>query len=116
MYKYLFIFVLGGSITLAITYFQEAGFPLLSRLAALFPVFTWISYLFIGRGRDGSLEVSKHSLYVVLGTLFTWVPYMLVIHFLSPRFGATKTILIAIGIFLVLALIFIKVYPKFFPF
>jgi uncharacterized membrane protein (GlpM family) len=116
MYKNIFIFVLGGSITLAITYFQEAGFPLLSRLAALFPVFTWISYIFIGQGQGGASEVSRHSLYVVLGTIFTWVPYMLVIHFLTPRLGATKTILIAIGVFLVLALIFIKVYPKFLPF
>jgi uncharacterized membrane protein (GlpM family) len=114
MFKNIFIFFLGGSITLAITYFENAGFPLLSRLAALFPVFTWLSYLFIGQSQ-GPKEVSSHSLYVLLGTLFTWAPYMLVIHFLSPRLGVTRSILVAMAVFLVLAVIFIKTYQKFSP-
>jgi uncharacterized membrane protein (GlpM family) len=109
MLYYIFIFAVGGLITLAITYFETSGFPLLSRLAALFPVFTWISYLFIGK-LSGSEAVSKHSLFVLLGTLFAWVPYMLAIYFLAPRIGSLKAILAAILIFVVLAVIFIKIY------
>lgn len=111
MYQNSIIFILGGSITLAITYFENAGFPMLSRLAALFPVFTWMSYLFIGQNH-GSAEVSSHSLFVLLGTLFAWMPYMLTIHFLSPHLGTTKAILVAIVVFVILALIYIKLYPK----
>jgi len=40
----------------------------MSRLAALFPVFTWLSYLFIGRSQGGE-AVSSQALFVLLGRL-----------------------------------------------
>ena len=46
--EYIFAFFVGGAITVLVTYFEASGFPLLSRLAALFPIFTWLSYIFIG--------------------------------------------------------------------
>lgn len=106
---YIFTFILGGLITTLIVYFEASGFPLLPRLAALFPVFTWLSYLFIGK-LAGAQEVSKHSLFVLLGTVVAWMPYMLTIYFLAPRIGSTKAIILAIAVFLVLAFIFVKFY------
>lgn len=106
---YIFSFILGGLITTAIIYFEVSGFPLLSRLAALFPIFTWLSYLFIGK-LSGAQEVSRHSLFVLLGTIFAWIPYMLTIYFLAPKIGSAKAIIVAIALFLILALIFIKFY------
>lgn len=106
---YFFSFLAGGLITFAITYFEAAGFPLLSRLAALFPVFTWLSYIFIGEFAGGE-EVARHSLFVLLGTIFAWMPYMLTIYFLAPRFGAVKAVAAGIVVFTVCATIFIKFY------
>lgn len=106
---YLFTFIVGGLVTTLIVYFEASGQPLISRLAALFPVFTWLSYLFLGK-ISGSENISSHSLFVLLGTLFSWVPYMFVIYFFAPKIGSVKAVLLAIGVFLVLALIFLKIY------
>ncbi len=111
MTEYVLTFIIGGAITTAIVYLEAAGFPLLSRLAALFPVFTWLSYVFIGK-LAGPQEVSRHSLFVLLGTLVAWVPYMLVIHFLAPRIGSGKAIAAAIAVFIVLASVFVRFYPR----
>ncbi len=109
MIDYIFAFFVGVIVTASITYFEIAGYPLISRLAALFPIFTWLSYIFIGN-IEGPIAVSKHSLFVLLGTIFCWIPYMLVIHYMAPRIGSLKAILLALAIFVVLALIFIKFY------
>lgn len=109
MKEYIFSFFVGGLVTFAITYFETKGFPLLSRLAALFPVFTWISYLFIGR-LNGAQAVSSHALFVLLGTVVAWMPYMLVVYYFAPRIGSDKAIILGIITFVILATIFIKFY------
>ncbi|MDE2001513.1 MAG: hypothetical protein KGI60_03020 [Patescibacteria group bacterium] len=109
MIEYIFSFIVGGVITTAIVYFEQAGFPLVSRLAALFPVFTWLSYLFIGE-LSGPEAVSRHSLFVLLGTVFAWIPYMFVIYYFAPRWGSARAIIAGIVTFLVCAYVFIKVY------
>jgi uncharacterized membrane protein (GlpM family) len=111
MLEYIFSFLVGGAITVAIVYFEANGLPLISRLAALFPIFTWLSYVFIGR-ISGPDAVSKHSLFVLFGTLVAWVPYMLVIYFLAPRVGSTKAIIAGIVTFLILATAFALLYKK----
>ncbi len=111
MIEYVFSFLVGGVVTLVITYFEINGMPLVSRLAALFPIFTWLSYVFIGQ-ISGPEAVAKHSLFVLLGTLVAWVPYMLVIYFLAPKIGSAKAIAAGIVTFLILATIFSLVYKK----
>jgi len=76
------------------------------------PVFTLVSYIFIGESQGG-VAVSKHSQFVLIGTLLTWVPYMLVIGFLAPKMGAYKAIAIGMGIFVMLALIFVYIVGKY---
>lgn len=109
MKEYIFAFVAGGAITAVITYFEINGRPLFSRLAALFPVFTWLSYLFIGKLAGGE-AVSRHARFVLLGTLVAWVPYMLMIYYYAPRIGAAKAVAVGLAVFLVLALAFVKFY------
>ena len=109
MFQYIFTFIVGGIITTSIVYFESSGLPLLSRLAALVPVFTWLSYLFIGE-ISGPKEVSSHALFVLLGTIVAWIPYMLTIYFLAPRIGSFMAILAGITVFLILATIFVKFY------
>ena len=109
MLQYIFTFIVGGMVTTAIVYFESSGFPLLSRLAALVPVFTWLAYLFLGNIATAK-EVSSHALFVLLGSLMAWVPYMFTIYFMAPRIGSVKAVLLGILVFLILALIFIKFY------
>lgn len=109
MLTYIFSFLAGGAITTAIVYFEASGFPLLSRLAALFPVFTWLSYLFIDN-LSSAEAVSRHSLFVLLGTIFSWVPYMFLVYWLAPKIGSEKAILLSLFVFTVLAIVFIKIY------
>lgn len=109
MKEYLFAFFAGGVVTVAITYFETSGYPLISRLAALFPIFTWLSYLFIGK-LAGDKAVSQHALFVLFGTIVAWLPYMLAIYYFAPKIGATKAVLAGLVVFVVLALVFIKFY------
>lgn len=110
MSEYIFAFLVGGAITVAITYFEASGWPTISRLAALFPVFTWLSYLFIGK-LAGPAAVSKHALFVLLGTIVAWLPYMFVIYYFSPKIGSTQAIALGLAVFMLLAFIFVRIYP-----
>ncbi len=107
--EYLFAFLAGGTFTLLVTAFELSGFPTLSRVAALFPVVTWLSYLFIGQ-LDGTAAVSQHALFVMLGTLVAWMPYMFIIYYFTPRIGVTWSIAFGIIAFLLLAFAFAAVY------
>jgi len=107
--EYIFAFLAGGAITVAITYFETSGYPLISRLAALFPIFTWLSYLFIGK-LSGGKAVSQHALFVLFGTIVAWLPYMFVIYYFAPRIGSIKAVLLGLVVFIILAVLFIKIY------
>jgi len=106
---YIFAFIVGGLITLTITYFQMNGSPLVSRLMTLFPVFTWLSYIFIGYV-SSSKAVASNARFVLLGTLFCWVPYMLAIYFFAPKIGTAWALVTGITTFLCLAFIFTHFY------
>lgn len=95
-------FLTGGLFTVAIVLLEENGSSLLSGFATLMPVFTLVAYLFIGESRGGA-AVGRHALFVLIGTLVSWVPYMIAVAYLSPRLGANKGILIGLVVFFVLA-------------
>ncbi len=109
MNTYIFTFITGGIITTLIVYTQINGLPFISRIATLFPVFTWLSYLFIGKFSH-SKDIAQHTLFVLLGTLFAWIPYMLFIYFFIDRLGYLKTIIGALLLFIILAIIFSILY------
>ncbi|MBU6490999.1 hypothetical protein KGQ25_02505 [Patescibacteria group bacterium] len=111
MIEYIFAFLAGGTFTLLVTVLEIYGFPTLSRVAALFPVVTWLSYLFIGH-IDGALAVSRHAHFVMLGTLVAWMPYMFIIYYFAPRIGVARAIVLGIVVFLLLAFGFAAVYNK----
>ena len=108
---YILYFVTGGIITTAIVALEESGMPLLSRLAALFPVFTWIAYLFLGQSESGQ-QIAEHAKFVLLGTIVSWIPYMLTIIYFAPRIDVTQAILLAVGVFIVVASLFSYFYFK----
>lgn len=95
-------FFVGGTLTSLIVALEESGHRSLSGLATLVPVFTLVSYIFIGESQGG-VAVGAHSKFVLIGTLISWVPYMSVIAILAPRIGANKAIAAGLVVFFVLA-------------
>ncbi|MDE2030810.1 MAG: GlpM family protein [Patescibacteria group bacterium] len=108
MEKILIYFMTGGVFTALIVVLEESGFRELSGFMTLLPVFTLVSYIFIGQSQGG-LAVSQHAKFVLWGTIVSWVPYMIAITYFSPKVGPTKAIVIAMSIFSVLAILFIVV-------
>jgi len=107
--RYSLYFLIGGLLTTTIVGLEEFGSTTLSRLAALFPVFTWLAYLIIGQFGTGQ-QISQHAKFVLIGTIFCWIPYMMAIIYFSPKIGVHKAVFSAIGIFIVLAMVFTYVY------
>ncbi len=101
-------FVTGGLFTAAIVALEESGHRTLSGFATLMPVFTLVAYFFIGEAAGGN-AVSQHAKWVLVGTLVSWVPYMLGVAYLAPRIGARNAILAGLGIFLILALSYVAI-------
>jgi uncharacterized membrane protein (GlpM family) len=101
-------FVTGGLFTTIIVVLEESGRRTLSELATLMPVFTLVAYFFIGQTKGGQ-AVGQHAKFVLVGTLISWVPYMLVVAYLAPRIGPNKAILTGLAVFFVLALVYIEV-------
>ena len=98
-------FITGGVFTATIVVLEQSDFRLLSGLMALIPVFTLVSYIFIGQ-TQGGLAVSGHAKFVLWGTIVSWIPYMIAVVYLAPKIGPTKAIIAGMIIFFILATIF----------
>ena len=112
MLNILIYFVTGGIVTTAIVLLEDSGYRLLSGLATLVPVFTLIAYLFIGESRGGK-ALSQHAELVLVGTLVSWVPYMLTVIVLAPRYSAYKSIGAGLAVFFVCATVFLLLVQRF---
>ena len=99
-------FLVGGTVTSLIVGLEERHLRLWSGLAALLPVFTIVSYFFIG-ATQGGIAVGQHSRFVLVGTLVSWVPYMVVVAWLAPILGANRGIGAGLLVFLILATAFV---------
>lgn len=101
-------FITGGLFTALIVFLEESGLRLWSGLAALVPVFTLVSYIFIGNSQGG-LAVSQHAKFVLWGTIISWIPYMLTVIYLAPKIGSNKAIGVGVLVFFVLVIAFIAI-------
>lgn len=84
--SYLVYFLTGGIFTVLIVALEENGSRLLSGFATLMPVFTLVAYIFIGQ-TSGGKAVGQHAWFVLIGTIVSWVPYMVLVAYLAPRIG-----------------------------
>ena len=108
MFNFIIYFLTGGLFTTVIVALEQSGQRTLSGLATLIPIFTLVAYFFIGQSKGG-VAVGQHAKWVLVGTLVSWVPYMLTVAFLAPRIGSQKAIIIGLIVFFVLALIYILI-------
>ena len=112
MENILIYFITGGLFTTLIVVLEQSGFRLVSGLMALIPVFTLVSYIFIGQ-TQGGLAVSQHAKFVLWGTIISWIPYMIAVVYLAPKIGPTKAIIAGMVIFFILATIFVLITNRF---
>lgn len=105
-------FFVGGAVTALIVGLEESGMRLWSGFAALVPVFTIVSYVFIGATKDAT-AVSQHSKFVLVGTLVSWVPYMAVIAWTAPKLGTNRAIGLGLAVFFVLAFGFVLAVERY---
>ncbi|EKD33254.1 MAG: hypothetical protein ACD_76C00058G0003 [uncultured bacterium] len=108
MKNFIIYFLTGGIVTSLIVMAEQSGYRLISGFAALVPVFTIVSYYFIGDANDG-LAVAQHSKFVLFGTVVSWIPYMLTVAYLSSRLGAHKAIFIGLIVFAILCLLYLLI-------
>jgi len=106
MLNILIYFVTGGVVTTAIVLLEQSGYRLLSGLATLVPVFTLIAYFFVGETRGGK-ALSEHAALVLTGTLVAWVPYMLTVIVMAPRYSTYESIGAGLLVFFVCATVFL---------
>ena len=111
--KNLFIyFMAGGIVTTLIVMLEEDNLRLWSGLAALMPVFTLVSYVFIG-GSKGGAAVGEHSKFVLAGTIVSWIPFMIVVSLLAPKMGDNKDIASGLVVFFVLAVAYVGLVNRY---
>lgn len=104
-------FVTGGVFTALIVALEDSGRRTLSGLATLVPVFTLVAYFFIGQSAGGA-AVGQHAKWVLVGTLVSWVPYMLAVAYLAPKVGPPKAIFAGLAVFFILAFSYIAVAAR----
>lgn len=106
--SYTIYFLTGGIFTVLIVALEENGSRLLSGFATLIPVFTLVAYLFIGESRGG-VAVGQHAWFVLLGTLVSWVPYMVLVAILAPKTGPRVAVAAGMGAFFICATAYLLV-------
>lgn len=109
---YIIYFLTGGTVTALIVGFEQSDNRLLSGLATLVPVFTVVAYLFIGETKGG-VAVSQHAWLVLLGTIASWIPYMIAVAILAPKIGPHKAIPASLAVFFVCALAYLEVVRRY---
>jgi uncharacterized membrane protein (GlpM family) len=104
---YLIYFLTGGIVTVIIVAFEQNGSRILSGFATLMPVFTLVAYFFIGQSKGGGVAVGQHAWFVLIGTIVSWVPYMVVVATFAPRIGANKAIIAGLVVFAIFSITYI---------
>lgn len=104
--SYILYFLTGGIFTVIIVAAEESGYRLIAGFATLMPVFTLVAYALIGE-TSGPKAVGQNAWFVLIGTLVSWVPYMIVVAWLAPRYGSRIAIGAGLLTFFTLAAIYL---------
>ncbi|MDE2079636.1 MAG: hypothetical protein KGI73_04625 [Patescibacteria group bacterium] len=110
--SYLVYFLTGGVFTVLIVALEENGSRLLSGFATLMPIFTLVAYIFIGESRGGA-AVGQHAWFVLIGTVVSWVPYMILVAYLAPRIGSKYAIGVGMAGFFIFAAVYLGIVYRY---
>jgi uncharacterized membrane protein (GlpM family) len=99
--KYLFYFLVGGTVITVVTYFASHSRPLLAAFFANLPVMTLITFLTIYH-EAGEKAVTPYAKGLLI-MLFPWLAYIFAIMMLTPRLGFPFSLATGFALYLFLA-------------
>jgi len=111
-YSIVLYFLAGGLTVSAGILLASSGNSLLSGIALMFPSVTAVSFYFIGK--SVSPEVTTASIKSTIASAFiAWLPYMLVLLYLTPKMGLNKAMFFGISTFLIIGAAWISINSKY---
>jgi len=105
-------FLAGGLTVSGGILLANSGNPLLSGIALMFPSVTAVSLYFIGKSM-GSQVAAASIKSTIASALIAWLPYMLVMLYLTPKMGLNKAMLFGISTFLIIGAVWIMINGKY---
>lgn len=105
--KYLFYFIIGGTIVSLVTYLAGNAKGLLAAFFANLPVITLITFLTIysEAGEEAVVEYAKG--FIIM--LFPWLAYIFSVIFLTQRLGLMPSLFIGLASYFILSYIIINI-------
>ena len=99
--KYLFYFLVGGTVVSVVTYYASNARTLLAAFLANLPVMTLLTFLMIYReaGETAVVPYAKGLLIM----LVPWLLYIFTVVFMTPRIGAIPSLLTGLSFYLAVA-------------
>jgi len=99
--KYLFYFLVGGTVVSVVTYYASNARTLLAAFLANLPVMTLITFLMIYR-EAGEAAVVPYAKGLLL-MLIPWLCYIFTVVFMTPRIGVVPSLLTGLSLYLAIA-------------
>ncbi len=112
LYSIALYFLAGGLTVSAGVLLANSGNSFLSGLVLMFPSVTVVSYYFIGKSM-GSEVATASMKSTISAALITWLPYMLVLLYLTPKMGLNKALFFGILTFLIIGAAWISINSKY---
>jgi len=106
--KYVFYFLIGGTVISVVTYLASHARPLLAAFVANMPVITLVTFLTIYHeaGQKAIVPYAKGLIMMML----PWFTYIFAIILLTPRLGFLPSLTTGFTLYIFFALIILKKY------
>ena len=104
--KYLFYFLIGGTVVSVVTYYASHSRTLVAAFIANLPVMTLITFLMIYR-EAGEAAVVPYAKGLLI-MLVPWLLYIFTVVFMTPRIGVVPSLLTGLTFYLAVAYLILK--------
>jgi len=104
--KYLFYFLIGGTVVSVVTYYASHSRTLVAAFIANLPVMTLITFLMIYR-EAGEAAVVPYAKGLLI-MLVPWLLYILTVVFMTPLMGVVVSLLAGLTFYVAIAYLILK--------
>ena len=104
--KYLFYFLIGGTVVSVVTYYASHSRTLVAAFIANLPVMTLITFLMIYREAGEAAVVPNAKGLLIM--LVPWLLYILTVVFMTPLMGVVVSLLAGLTFYVAIAYLILK--------
>jgi len=104
--KYLFYFLIGGTVVSVVTYYASHSRTLFAAFIANLPLMTVITFLMIYREAGDAAVVPYAKGLLIM--LVPWLLYIFTVVFMTPRIGVVPSLLTGLTFYLAVAYLILK--------